>query len=261
MSAAGHRKQIRGAIAALTADVAGWQKQVVATEILIADLSARAGIEDGTGGTRGTANAAHQKPVRKRRRRRRNSAPRHASRHSSPHRRQKPIIEPVQVAAPALAKIEPAKAVRGQDRFADQLAELEKIRIGIEAGGDTKSAHKLRVRGNAVLKELNGRAKLPEWLDKAERMRWRRAARGPGWKPKRPPTPAPTPPVKRDSGWHDDGNGNLVREIASMTFGQRTARSPGWPRWPEMLDLRKARAEGMTDRELRPSPWRAPDAP
>ena len=51
-------------------------------------------------------------------------------------------------------------------------------------------------------------------------MRWRRCAQRPEAKaPKKKPrkvTPAPVPPVKRDSGWHDDGNGNLVREIASQ---------------------------------------------
>ena len=68
MSAAGHRKQLKGAIAALTADVAGWRKQIVATEALIADLAARAGTE--VHNRAGTV-PAQMKPLKAKRRRRR----------------------------------------------------------------------------------------------------------------------------------------------------------------------------------------------
>ena len=213
----------RAAISALTADVVNWENQIAATKSLIAGLSARAGIKDGAAGTRGTTHAAREKPAPKRRRRRRHSARRHTSRHSPPRQRRKPDIEPMQVAAPAPigAKAEPAKSVRGHGKFADQLAELELVRVGIAAAGDdAKIIHTLQVRGDAALREMAGKAKLPSWCSKSLRMQWRRAAKqaetAPRTKKPRKKTPAPVPPVKRDSGRHDDGNGNLVREIASQ---------------------------------------------
>ena len=210
------------ALAALKADVVGWQRQITATEALIADLTVRA-----EGGTRGTAlGPVHDvPPTVKRRRRRRHGArngvsvPRKSGtvprRNAQIHRRKRPkpdVIEPVQVAAPV-------KAVRGAAQFAVQLEELEKIRVGIAAGANSKAAHALRVRGDAVLREMAGKAKLPDWCDKATRVRWRRAAERPETVPRakkpRKVTPPPVPPVKLDSGWHDDGNGVLSREIAT----------------------------------------------
>ena len=74
-------------------------------------------------------------------------------------------------------------------------------------------------RGDAVLREMAGKAKLPDWCDKATRVRWRRASERPETVPRakkpRKVTPAPTPPIKTVSNWHADeaGNGVLSREI------------------------------------------------
>ena len=159
MSAAGHRKQIRGAIAALQADIAGWQKQIAATEILVEQLATRVGgAEGGTLPRTGTRTAVPPAPKRRRRRRQSARTSRTVPRNSAQIRRRKrpkpDVIEPVQVAAPV-------KAVRGAVQFADQLAELEKIRAGIAAGGNSKAAHALRVRGDAVLREMAGRPSCP----------------------------------------------------------------------------------------------------
>ena len=214
------RSPFKAALSALKADVVGWQRRIAETQVLIEQLSTRAGIErDASGG----AGAGPVVPQRKRRRRRHKPRPiiaRKAKRRAAAKRVPGGLVAiPVAVPEPIAAKVEPAKAkVRGAEQFAAQLEELERIRIGIEAGGDgAKSTHKLQVRGHAVLKELNGRAKLPAWLDKAERMRWRRCAAHPEKAPKirkpRKPTPPLAPPVVKRTDWHPDENGNLVREI------------------------------------------------
>ena len=115
-----------------------------------------------------------------------------------------------------------AKAVRGAAQFADQLAELEKIRVGIAAGGDdAKSTRTLMIRGDAILREMAGKAKLPDWLDKAERMRWRRCANqaeteAPRKKKPRKPTPSPLPVIKKTGPWVEEPNGTRSREIVSV---------------------------------------------
>lgn len=216
----------KSAIAALKADIAGWRKQIVATEVLVAELSARAGIEDSAGGTRGTAPAAREKSAPKRRRRRRHSAPRHVPRNSAQRQRQKSIIKPVQVTAPepVAAKVELARAARGQDKFTDLLGELEKLKVTLDADADADAIRTLSARGNAILVELGGRAKLPSWCTKALRMRWKRHAAAAGKpsvraaavvpkKQKKSRRPPPIePPVRHDSGWHSE-NGVLSREI------------------------------------------------
>ena len=186
---------------------------------MIADLSAHAGFEpvaEGRGILAEVTSPRRYVPPKKRRRRR------HKSRPDIVRKAKRGTVAKATVAAPeptsAAAKPAPTKTVRGHGKFVDQLAELEKIRVGI-AAGDAKSAHALQVRGDAVLREMAGKAKLPLWLDKAERMRWRGAAKQPEAAPRkkkpRKPTPPPVPPVKRDSGWHADANGNLAREIAT----------------------------------------------
>ena len=210
------RDPYRAAVLALQADIAGWRKQIGIAEDLVQRLEMRADAEGGTGGTRRAVHAVHEKPAPKRRRRRRNSSRGTVPRHSSPARpreRLKPaIVEPVAAA--------PAKAIRGAALFGPQLEELEKVRVGLAASGDDVTiADRLRARGDAILRELNRRAKLPDWLDKAERMRWRRCTERPDTtpKPKKPKaprklTPPPIPPVKVDSGWREE-NGVLSRFI------------------------------------------------
>jgi hypothetical protein len=136
-------------------------------------------------------------------------------RHSAQRRRKKPdVIEPVPVAAP---EPKPAGKIRGQPKYADQLAELERLKVTIDADGDAEAVRTLSARAHAVLRELDGRAKLPQWCTKAVRMRWKRAAAGKTPRPKkakasRKVTPPPVPPVKHDSGWHTEG-GVLSRSI------------------------------------------------
>ena len=221
----------RAAVAALQAGIAARLKQNAADESLIADLSARAGIDGGAAGTRGTTHAAQAKPAPKRRRRRRHSATRHTARHSAPRRRQKPDIEPEQVAAPAptVAKVEPAKAVRGAALFKDQYQELERLGAGIaESGDNIEVANKLRLRADAVGRSMGGKGTYPPFFTKSERMRCRRLAaiadksevasetEAPKRKKRKAPrkkTPPPVPPVKRDSGWRVDENGVRSREV------------------------------------------------
>ena len=208
----GHRKQLMGAVKALNGDIKRWEAQIVEARLLVERLSHHADAESGTDGIRGTAPATHEKPARKRRRRRRHVARGTMPRNSSQRRRRKPaIVEPAPVAVSA-------KAVRGATQFAAQLAELEKIWIA--AGRNAaKVPHSSQVRGDAILRELNGRAKLPAWLTKAERMRWRRAASRPEKVPRipkpRPPTLPITPPVRSDSGWRVDENGVRSREVVT----------------------------------------------
>jgi hypothetical protein len=214
------RSPFKSAIAALQAGIADRLKQNATDEILIADLLSR---------TEVFSEVSAMTPPRKRRRRRRRLTRSRAT--ASP--RKAPSARAAVVATkPANGRRKPRSARAAVDatpdtakpaaappkpagKFDKLFAELESIRVGIKAGGeDAESSHKLRVRGNAVLKELKGRAKLPSWLTKAERMKWRRATKGPGWRPKRPPTPAPVPPVKVASKWISE-NGVLSRTIES----------------------------------------------
>jgi hypothetical protein len=98
--------------------------------------------------------------------------------------------------------------------------EIEQIHLA--AGRDaTKIPHASLIRIDLLLREMAAegvRYRLPTWLTKSIRMRIRRAATRPEVKAlkirkPRKQTPPPAPPVKRDSGWHDDGNGVLSREI------------------------------------------------
>jgi hypothetical protein len=142
-------------------------------------------------------------------------------RHSSPRRRQKSdIAEVVTVTAP-----EPAVAkakVRGATLFAEQLGELELVRTGLAAAGDdAKIIHTLQVRGDAALREMAGKAKLPGWCSKSMRMQWRRAAaqpeaKAPRAKKPRKLTPAPTPVHKKSGPWIEGADGTLSREIISQ---------------------------------------------
>jgi hypothetical protein len=225
------RDPYRAAVAALQAGIADRLKQNAVDESLIADLLAR------EGGTRAVQGPVHDVPPKKHRRRRHKSRPvvvRKAKRRAGrsvvesktdPVRRrvakvasvaEKPgkDINSTSISEPVAAK---AKAVRGAAQFAAQLAELEKMRAGIAAGGNSKAAHALRVRGDAVLREMAGKAKLPPWLTKAERMRWRRCAdRAPRMKKPRKPTPAPRPVIKKAGPWIQGADGTLSREIASV---------------------------------------------
>ncbi len=202
------------ALAALKADVAGWQRQIAATEVLIADLTVRAG-----GGTSGNAGGnAAVVPPKKCRRRRHKSRPaivRKAKRGIAAKRVAIPVAAPEPVAAKA-------KAVRGAVQFADQLEELKKLFVTI----DTDDAD--ATRAYKIIVELKGRARLPEEYTKAVRMRLKRraaAATKPGKRaavsapkkkkaPRKPAVPIPAPIVRRTD-WHPDpdGSGNLVREI------------------------------------------------
>jgi hypothetical protein len=148
------------------------------------------------------------------------------------HRRKRPrpdVIEPVQAAAPA-------KAVRGGALFSTELAAINEIvaalavadkalnkatraKDGVGIAAASEEIHQLRRRGNGLLVRLGGKARLP--IDKKERMRWRRAgamASAPKPRkakaPRKPAVPIPGPIVRRTE-WHDDGNGNLVREIVT----------------------------------------------
>lgn len=225
------RDPYRAAVAALQADIVDHQRHIVETQALIEQLNARAGIEDSTGGTHRAVQAVHEKPAPKHRRRRRNSSGGTVPRHSAQRRRQKPVVEPTQVAASndvvaARNNVEPTKAARGAALYKPQYQELERLAFGIsEAGDNAEVATKLRLRADAVGRSMGGRGTYPPFFTKSERMRCRRladaAAKVPETeapKKKRKASrkaPPPVPPRKVDSGWHDDGAGNLVREIAS----------------------------------------------
>ena len=180
---------------------------------MIADLLAR------EGGTRGTTGSAAAVPPKKRRRRRHKSRPvivRKVRRRAAAKVADVVAPEP----APVAAKVEPAKGLRGQGKFADQLAELELVRVGLAAAGDdAKIIHTLQVRGDAALREMAGKAKLPGWLSKSMRMQWRRAAGRPDAKPrKRKPCPpaVPIPPVLKQTGpWTEEPNGVRSRQVVS----------------------------------------------
>jgi hypothetical protein len=227
----------RAAVAALRADNVAMQKKIAANDGLIADLLSR---EGGTGG--GTLPARHiPSPKIERRRRRRRARVRRVAKTVPVQARRKQVRAGTAVAAtpaapkPVAAVSEPAKAVRGAAQFGPELKAIGEIVLALAKADKalgkaarakdnvtitmlTEEIHGLRRRGNDLLVRLDGKARLP--IDKSERMRWRRAAaQAEPPKKRRAPrkvTPAPTPPVKRDSGWHDDGAGNLVREIASQ---------------------------------------------
>ena len=91
------------------------------------------------------------------------------------------------------------------------------LKVTIDADADAEAIRTLSARAYAILRELDGRARLPQWCTKAVRMRWKRHAAGKTPRPKkakapRKVTPAPIPPVKHDSGWRTE-NGVLSREI------------------------------------------------
>ena len=139
----------------------------------------------------------------------------------------------------------PAKAVRGAAQFATELAAVDEIVAALAKaekvlGKATRAKDTvaiamvseeiqgLRRRGHEQLVALGGRAKLPAALDRAERMRWKRAAEAAAApKPKRSrkprvPTPPPVPvPVRKvDSGWSvDDASGIRTREIHASRTG------------------------------------------
>jgi hypothetical protein len=207
------RNSFKGTIRQLTADISDWQRRIDETQALIAQLSERAGIDEGR------HMPGRNVPPRKRERRRRKSrlavVPKQTRRRTAP--KVVAVAEPVLVANAA----EPKPAVRGAGKFADQLSELEMIRVGIEAGGDdAESTHKLRVRGDALLRQMAGKAKLPAWLDKAERLRWRRCAKqaekggAPRPTKRRTPRPPPLPVHKAISDWRDE-NGVRTREVVA----------------------------------------------
>ena len=178
----GHKGVFKAAIAALQLDLNRHEADAARTRELITALMARA---EG-GGTRAVLGHVPHVPPKKRRRRRHESRPvivRKAKRRAGrsvvesktdPVRRRVAKVVPVaekpgkdvnltSIPEPTVAKAK----VRGAVQFATQLAELEKIRAGIAAGGNSKAAHLLRVRGDAVLREMAGKAKLPDWCDKA----------------------------------------------------------------------------------------------
>ena len=186
--------------------------QSLETQALIAQLSERAGIEEGR--YSGTGNMPGRNvPPRKRRRRRRKSRLAVVSKQT----RRRTATKVAAVAEPAvIAAAEPKPAVRGASKYAELLGELEMIRVGISAG-DANAIHKLQVRGDAVLREMAGKARLPPWLNKATRMKWRRCAeRAPRIRKPRKPTPPPLPVRKVDSGWTEDANGVRSREIHAV---------------------------------------------
>jgi hypothetical protein len=201
----------RAAVAALRNGIAARLKLNAADESLIADLLAR----DGDNAAAITAVITAVPPKKRRRRRRRAVHAKTPANGRRKPRSARPVVAIAQP-TPVIAAAEPKPAVRGASKYAELLGELEMIRVGISAG-DANAIHKLQVRGDAILREMAGKARLPPWLNKAERMRWRRCAdRAPRTKRPRKPTPKPEPPVRHDSGWHEDGQGNLVREIASQ---------------------------------------------
>ena len=210
----------RAAVAALQAGIADRLKQNAADESLIANLSARAGVEGGTGGITGSAAAM---PPKKRRRRRHKSRPvvvRKAKRGTAAKRVGRvaiPVAAPEPVAAPASGN-----QGKGALLFADRLEELK----GLFATIDTNEAD--AARAYSIIVELKGRCRLPGEYTKAVRMRLKRraaaatkpvkraAVSAPKKKkpkaPRKPAVPIPPPIVKRTD-WHPDENGTMSREI------------------------------------------------
>ena len=203
-----------------------WENQIAATKSLIADLSTRAGIEGRNSSAEKSSVPPKQKPRKARRRRRKPVAA-----------RKRTPTAPVPVAVPASgyqrkAANAPLKAVRGAAAFATELQAIDEIVAALskadhaltkatrarDAAGITAASEKiqqLRRQGNELLVRLGGKARLP--IDKAERMRWKRAA-ATAWAPKpkkkkRYIPPPPAPPKKIDSGWRADENGTMSREI------------------------------------------------
>jgi hypothetical protein len=223
------------ALAALKADVAGWQRQIAATEALIADLTVRA-----EGGTRGAVQGpVHDVPLVKRKRRRRRAHARRAANAKPAQAIRKPVRKRAVVnATPDASKpvAVSAKVVRGATAFATELKAIDEIvatlakaetalnratraKDNVAIAAASEEIHQLRRRGNELLVRLGGKARLP--IDKAERMRWRRAgtiASAP--KPKRAKAPrkpaVPIPPVLKQTGpWVEEPNGVRSREVVS----------------------------------------------
>ena len=216
------RNVFKASIRQLTADISDWQRRIIETEALIAQLTERAGIGEGRySGTRTVP--AHDVPPKKRRRRRHKSKDTKGTRSRAAAK-----IAAVAAPEPVAAKVEPAKAVRGAALYKPQYQELERLALGIsEAGDNTEVANKLRVRAYVVGRSMGGKGTYPPFFDRAERMRCQRAdaaakaAEQPETKapkkrkaPRKPTLPIPPPIVKRTD-WHPDpdGSGNLVREI------------------------------------------------
>ena len=252
MSAATHRKQLKGAVAVLKLDLSRLEADAARTRELIAALCLR--IEGGKSGNAAVITAVPPK-VKHRRRRRRRAV--HVTRKPVNGRRTKgsslagklergaravvaaTVDAPNSLAAKDSKPVPvaaPVRAVRGAAQFAAELkaineivAALAKADKALNKAGRAKDTvavsmlsaevHQLRRLGNDLLVRLGGKARLP--IDKTERMRWRRAAAQPEAKapkkrkaPRKPTPPIPPPVVKRTE-WHPDpdGSGNLVREI------------------------------------------------
>jgi hypothetical protein len=213
----GQRKSpYRAAVAALQASIADRLKLNAADESLIADLLAR----DGDNAAAITAVITAVPPKRRRRRRRAV----HTSRKPVNGRRKAVRARAIVAATPdapeaVAAAPQPAPAarkVRGAEVHAAALAELDGIKAALDAAGDdAEKVRALSVRGDTILRQMAGKAKLPTWLGKATRMKWRRCAeRAPAVKKPRKRRDPPAPPVRHDSGWRDEG-GVLTREVTA----------------------------------------------
>jgi hypothetical protein len=225
------RDPFKHAVRRLTAEVSDYQRRIDEVQALIAALSAHA---DGGAAHSGNAGNAAALPPKKRQRRRRKRNVVAKGANGAATRVPKAAAKRRTVADKPPPVAAPVKAVRGAAQFATELAAVDEIvaalakadkalnkagrsKDGVGIAAASEEIHQLRRRGNDMLVRLGGKARLP--IDKSERMRWKRAgAMAAPPKPKklrkpRIPTPPPAPPIKRDSGWHDDGNGVLSREI------------------------------------------------
>jgi hypothetical protein len=126
------------------------------------------------------------------------------------------IPDAPEAVAAAPKPVPAARKVRGAEVYAAALAELDGIKAALDAAGDdAEKVRALSVRGDTILRQMAGKAKLPTWLGKATRMKWRRCAeRAPAVKKPRKRRDPPAPPVRHDSGWRDEG-GVLTREVTA----------------------------------------------